>query len=86
MPEVPVRYRGLCEKNLRWSRGERDRSRLRAAAGTLLESEPTVDQIDYVSVANMSTLEELQVVEGRAMVSAAVRMGFVRLIDNIVLE
>lgn len=83
---APVLHRALCKMYLLWSQGERDGSVLRDAAETILESEPTVDQIDYVSVANMSTLEELQVVEGRAMVSAAVRMGFVRLIDNIVLE
>ena len=45
-----------------------------------------VDSIDYVSVANMSTLDEVERVEGRAMVSAAAHMGPVRLIDNLVLE
>ena len=45
-----------------------------------------VGDIDYVSVAGMSTLDELDQVGGRAMVSVAVRMGSVRLIDNIVLE
>jgi pantothenate synthetase len=34
----------------------------------------------------MSTLDEVERVSDRAMVSAAVHMGPVRLIDNIVLE
>jgi pantothenate synthetase len=34
----------------------------------------------------MLTLDELERVDGRAMVSTAVQMGAVRLIDNIVLE
>jgi pantothenate synthetase len=59
---------------------------LRAAAQEILQAEPLVDSIDYVSVASMSTLDEVERVSGRAMVSAAVHMGPVRLIDNIVLE
>ncbi|MCI0787414.1 MAG: pantoate--beta-alanine ligase, partial [Chloroflexi bacterium] len=42
--------------------------------------------IDYVSVADADSLEELEVVEGRAMVSVAVQLGQPRLIDNIILE
>ncbi|MBT99003.1 MAG: pantoate--beta-alanine ligase [Dehalococcoidia bacterium] len=83
---APVLHRALCQMYLMWSGGERDGSVLRDAAEMILESEPAVEQIDYVSVADMSTLEELQEVEGRVMVSGAVRMGAVRLIDNLVLE
>ena len=57
-----------------------------AKAQETLRAEPRVDRIDYVSVADMTTLDELEQVEGRAMVSVAVQMGAVRLIDNIVLE
>ena len=83
---APVLYRALCQMYLLWSGGERDANVLRDAAGMILKSEPAVETIDYVSVADMSTLDELQVVESRVMVSAAVWMGAVRLIDNIVLE
>ena len=56
----------------------------------VLESQPLVDEIDYVSVAACGTLDELEdgtqdVVAG-TMVSVAVRFGQVRLIDNIILE
>jgi len=38
---------------------------------------------DYVSVADPETLAELEVVEGRALFSLAVRIGATRLIDNL---
>jgi pantoate--beta-alanine ligase len=52
----------------------------------LLESEPLIERIDYISVADAGTLEELDLLEGPAMVSVAVKLGYPRLIDNIILE
>ena len=69
-----------------WIGCERNGDVLREAASQILQAEPMVDSIDYVSVASMSTLDESGHVDGRAMVSVAVHMGAVRLIDNIVLE
>ena len=69
-----------------WIGCERNGDVLREAASQILQAEPMVDSIDYVSVAGMSTLDESDQVDGRAMVSVAVYMGAVRLIDNIVLE
>jgi pantoate--beta-alanine ligase len=40
---------------------------------------------DYVSIAHPETLEELERVQGKALVSLAVRIGRTRLIDNITL-
>jgi pantoate--beta-alanine ligase len=42
-------------------------------------------EIDYLSVASSDILEELERIEGPALVSLAVRIGRTRLIDNIVL-
>jgi pantoate--beta-alanine ligase len=83
---APVVHQALCQAYLLWTGGERDGNTLRAAAQEILQAEPLVDSIDYVSVASMSTLDEVERVSDRAMVSAAVHMGPVRLIDNIVLE
>ena len=69
-----------------WIGCERNGDVLREAASQILRAELMVDSIDYVSVAGMSTLDESGHVDGRAMVSVAVHMGAVRLIDNIVLE
>ena len=81
-----VIHRALCQMYLLWSSGERNGDVLRESARNILQAELAVDEIDYVSVASMVTLEEQTTIEGRAMVSAAIRMGSVRLIDNIVLE
>ena len=83
---APVVQKALCQAYLLWTGGERKGDALREAAKKILQAEPRVESIDDVSVAGMSTLDELERVDGRAMVSAAVHMGAVRLIDNIVLE
>lgn len=83
---APVVYRALsCAQGL-WKKGERDAELLRREVRAVLECEPLIDSIDYVSVADDDSLEELETVEGRAMVSVAVRLGATRLIDNIILK
>ena len=42
--------------------------------------------IEYVSVADAETLDELEKVKLPALVSLAVKIGKIRLIDNVVLE
>jgi pantoate--beta-alanine ligase len=50
-----------------------------------LAAEPLAD-VDYVSVADGTTLAELDRVDGPALLSLAVRFGTTRLIDNEPLE
>ncbi len=83
---APAVYRALCEAYRLWADGERNGDNLREVAKDILRSEPRINFIDYVSVASMSTLDEVALVTGRAILSAAVHMGSVRLIDNLVLE
>ena len=78
-------YRALSRGEELWAKGETDARRITAVVVEALESEPLLDAIDYVSVADAETLEELAEVAGRAMVSTAVRMGSLRLIDNVML-
>lgn len=63
------------------------RQELVAAAEAVLDTEPLVTSIDYLSVGSPSTMEELdEVGRAGAVVSVALRLGAtVRLIDNIVL-
>ena len=82
---APVVYRALFEARRLWEDGVRDADMLRSEARRVLDAEPRVARIDYVSVADVETLEELDTVDGRAMVSVAVQIGRPRLIDNIVL-
>ncbi len=83
---APVLYRALCRAHQLRIDGVAQGDRLRTAMRQALEAEPLVREIDYVSVADAETLEELSAVSGKAMVSAAVRIGKVRLIDNIILD
>ena len=67
-----------------WERGLRDGDEYRERLRALIESEPLA-RIDYVSVADPETLEELDRIGGPALVSLAVRIGRTRLIDNVTL-
>jgi pantoate--beta-alanine ligase len=51
----------------------------------LIKKEPLAD-IDYISIADDKTLEELHRIKNRALVSIAVKIGKTRLIDNTLLE
>ena len=82
---APVVYRALCQAQELWERGERDAELLRGEVRRLLGGEPLIEEIDYVSVADASGLEELACVQQPAMVSVAVRLGKARLIDNVLL-
>ncbi|HET7726527.1 MAG TPA: pantoate--beta-alanine ligase [Candidatus Limnocylindrales bacterium] len=81
---APVLHRALVAARSAWEAGERDAERLRAVMRELLASEPLTD-VDYVSVADADDLHELDRVDGRALLSLAVRFGDVRLIDNEVI-
>ena len=83
---APVIYRALREAKQLWDEGERDPGILKEAAHSLLKKEALLEEIDYVSVADADTLEELVWIEGPAMVSTAARLGGTRLIDNVLLE
>ena len=65
--------------------GERDATRNRDEMRRLIESQPLAE-IDYISIAALDTLEELDAVDRTALVSLAVRFGATRLIDNTVLR
>ncbi len=67
-----------------WADGERNAGHIRAEIGQLIEQQ-TEGQIDYVSVADPGTLEELDTITSVALVSLAVRFGKTRLLDNVVL-
>ena len=78
-------YRGLTLAGERWAQGERDGGALRALVNETIEPE-SLAAIDYVSVADVETLHEVEGAAGpAALVSVAVRFGKVRLIDNVVL-
>ncbi len=77
-------YRALSLAESLYADGVRDAGLMRREMLAVLESEPAAS-VEYVSVADADTLVELASVEGPALVSMAVRIGKVRLIDNVVL-
>jgi len=65
--------------------GQRDAGEIRASMRSLIAVEPLA-VVDYISVADAGTLDELATIEGPALVSLAVRFGSTRLIDNTTLD
>ncbi len=68
-----------------WSEGEKDADKIRQGMTDLIKQQPLA-AIDYVSIADTETLEELDQVKPSALVSLAVKIGKPRLLDNVVLE
>jgi pantoate--beta-alanine ligase len=83
---APVLYRALEAAAQLYAKGERNAVMLRAAIQHTLAQQPLA-QLEYVSVADPRTLQEVErEVEHGALVSLAVRFGTTRLIDNVMLE
>jgi len=81
---APVLYRALEAGRDRWAAGERDAETLRQTIRSVLAEEPRV-RVDYVSVADPETCQELETVAGPALLSLAAFLGKARLIDNVVI-
>src|SRR6187401_1071230 len=77
--------RALVTARDAWDSGERSADALRSGMRDVLATEPLAD-VEYVSVADGVTLEELEAVDRPALVSMAVRFGDTRLIDNEILD
>jgi pantoate--beta-alanine ligase len=80
-----VLFRALSAAKELYEAGERNGENLRGRMKEVLAGEPLAD-VQYVSCADYDTLEELEVVKGKALLSLAVFVGKTRLIDNFVLE
>ena len=79
-----VLFRSLSAAKDLYASGERSGEKLREKMKEVLTSEPLA-QMQYVSCADYDTLEELDVVKGKALLSMAVFLGKTRLIDNFIL-
>jgi pantoate--beta-alanine ligase len=80
-----VLYQSLKLAQQFWSQGEKDTEKIRQKMTELIQGQPLA-HIDYISIADNETLEELKEIKPPALVSLAVKIGKPRLIDNIVLE
>jgi pantoate--beta-alanine ligase len=77
-----VIYRGLrCGAEL-VQKGERDAGRLRRVVANVLTTEPLV-RLEYAEVVDASDLAPVEILKGDVLMAVAVRVGDVRLIDNM---
>ena len=79
-----ILYRSLNAAKEAYENRERDADQLRQIMKDVLASEPLAE-MQYVSCADYDTLEELEIVNGKTLLSMAVFVGKTRLIDNFVL-
>jgi pantoate--beta-alanine ligase len=80
-----VLHRSLSAAQKLFDKGERNADRLRQTMKDVLAGEPLAEA-QYVSCADYATLEELDEIKEKALLSMAVFIGKTRLIDNFVLE
>jgi pantoate--beta-alanine ligase len=78
---APVLHQALMAARDAHAAGERSADALRRLMRTIIDGEPLA-AIDYVSVADGTSLAELERVDAPALLSLAVRFGGTRLIDN----
>jgi pantoate--beta-alanine ligase len=61
--------------------GERDAEKLKIAIREFILKHPFTD-IDYVSICNLFSFEEIETIQGKALMAIAIKVGKTRLIDN----
>lgn len=79
-----VLSRALTTAKDAYEAGERDAEKLRILMRETIDEEPLA-RVQYVSCADYDTLQELDTITGKALLSMAVFVGKTRLIDNTVL-
>ena len=79
-----VLFRSLSAAKEAYEQGEHGAEKLRQIMKDMLASEPLAE-MQYISCADYDTLEELEAIKGKALLSMAVFFGKTRLIDNFVL-
>ncbi len=79
-----VLHRALQSASNAYAAGERGAEALRSAMRSVLAAEPRA-RVDYASVADPESFQELSTVEGPALLLLAVWVGRARLIDNLLL-
>ena len=81
---APALYRGLAAARDLFRAGRQRPEDVEAAARRVIEAEPLVEAVDYVAVVDPATM--LPPEGSERILAAAVRIGGVRLIDNVVLD
>lgn len=80
-----VLYRALCTGRDKIVAGETSVGRTIAAMKAVIAREVDVT-VDYLSIVDAETLADLSTPQGRMMIAGAIRLGGVRLIDNMLVD
>jgi pantoate--beta-alanine ligase len=80
-----ILFRALDAARNSIARGERDALRLTASMRDLLRTEPLAEP-EYVELVDADTLARVTLLRGECLALLAVRIGNVRLIDNLLIE
>jgi pantoate--beta-alanine ligase len=81
-----ILYRALTRAKEMYKAGERSGSRMAEAVRAAVAKEPLA-RLDYVSITDADTLENLEKLDDRpVLIALAVHLGKTRLIDNLVLN
>ena len=83
--EAPILHKSLKHAEELILRGERDAASVIRRVKEVITRNSSA-AIDYVSIADAATLEELAECKGNMLISLAARFGKTRLIDNITLN
>jgi len=79
-----VLYRALSAARSVYEQGERSAESLRQIVTETFAHEPLA-QLQYVSCADYDTLQEMEIIDNKALLSMAAFVGKTRLIDNFIL-
>jgi len=82
---APVIHRALRAAEARFLAGERDAALLRRQIEAEISAEPLA-KVQYVSISDARTLQEMERIQADALISLAVYFGKTRLIDNLILR
>ena len=82
---APVLFRALSAARDRFRAGQQRPADLETGCRRMIEAEPLIAAIDYVAVVNADTMAPWDG-DGPCLLAAAIRIGSVRLIDNVVLD
>ena len=77
-------YHSLQKAQEMIKKGLKEAGTIVAAATEIINSHPDTD-IDYISICNPETLDEISIVKGPVLMALAVKVGKTRLIDNMIL-
>lgn len=82
---APVLYKALKLAKKLHSENINDAEFIKDKMEQLIKTEPLA-KIDYISIADTESLQELSKIDNKALVSLAVKFGNTRLIDNIIID